>query len=107
MKIKSGALVFVLGCALFIAPSLFANENEQTVLIKVEGLYCPFCAYGIEKHIKKLNGFKKVQVNIKEGTTEITFLPGTKISRSAIGEAVEDAGFDMDGIEWIQGGENK
>ena len=84
--------------------TLFAQEDFQKIIIKVEGLYCPFCAYGLEKHLKALDGFKAVQINIKEGTAEVEFQPGTQISKKAILQAVEDAGFDLDGIEWITAG---
>ena len=32
----------------------------ELVTIKVEGLACPFCAYGIEKHLKKLDAVASV-----------------------------------------------
>mgnify|MGYP005641897507 FL=1 len=82
---------------------LWAKEEAQKVLIKVEGLYCPFCSYGLEKQVKKLEGFKNVQINIKEGTAEIEFKPGVRISEKAILTAVEDAGFDLAEVDWLSG----
>jgi copper chaperone CopZ len=92
---------------LFSGAQLSAKETAQKILIKVEGLYCPFCSYGLEKQVKKLEGFKNVQINIKEGTAEIEFTPDAKISEKAILTAVEDAGFDLDGVEWIAGQKKK
>jgi copper chaperone CopZ len=88
---------------LFSGAELSAKETVQKIIIKVEGLYCPFCSYGLEKQVKKLEGFKNVQINIKEGTAEIEFIPDAIISEKAILTAVEDAGFDLEGVEWISG----
>ena len=92
---------------LFSGAELLAKEATQKVIIKVEGLYCPFCSYGIEKQLKKIEGVKSVQINIKEGTAEIEFKPGVKISEKSILTAVEDAGFDLEGVEWLTGQEKK
>jgi copper chaperone CopZ len=80
-----------------------ANEGGQKVLIKVAGLYCPFCSYGLEKQVKKIDGVKAIKINIKKGTAEITYKPGAKVSEKAILVAVEDAGFDLDSVEWLSG----
>jgi copper chaperone CopZ len=90
---------------LFSGAELLAKEETQKVIIKVEGLYCPFCSYGLEKQVKKIKGFKSVQINLKEGTAEIEFK--TKIPEQAILTAVKDAGFDLDGVTWLTGQEKK
>ena len=78
---------------------LYAESSTQKILIKVEGLYCPFCAYGLEKQLKKLKGFKKVEVNLKHGTAELFVQPGVTVTDAAIQKAVEDAGFDFATID--------
>jgi copper chaperone CopZ len=78
---------------------LYAQGDTQKILIKVEGLYCPFCAYGLEKQLKKLNGFEKVEVNLKHGIAELHIKPDVTVTDSAIQTAVEDAGFDSASIE--------
>jgi copper chaperone CopZ len=90
-------LIFVSGSV------LLAKDETQKAIIKVEGLYCPFCSYGLEKQVKKIEGFESVQINIKEGTAEIEFKPGVEISEKDILTAVEDAGFDLDGVKWLTG----
>ncbi len=94
-------LCFVL--TLVSGAELSAKDATQKVMIKVEGLYCPFCSYGLEKQVKKIEGFKSVQINIKEGTAEIEFKPGVEVSEKDILTAVEDAGFDLDGVKWLAG----
>ncbi|MBT5472423.1 MAG: heavy-metal-associated domain-containing protein [Nitrospina sp.] len=99
-------LIVALLCLLLIyfsGADVSAKDATQKVMIKVEGLYCPFCSYGLEKQVKKIEGFKSVQINIKEGTAEIEFKSGVEISEKAILTAVEDAGFDLDGVKWLTG----
>ena len=56
MKSKGKIFIFsLLLVLLFSFPFLsYAEKATQKITIKVEGLYCPFCAYGIEKQFKKL-----------------------------------------------------
>jgi copper chaperone CopZ len=86
---------------------LFAESGSQKIKIKVEGLYCPFCAYGLEKQLKKLNGFKKMEVNLKHGIAELHIRPGVTVTDAAIQTAVEDAGFDSASIERMPKGDKQ
>jgi copper chaperone CopZ len=97
------AALFCLVLIFVSSSELLAKDETQKAIIKVEGLYCPFCSYGLEKQVKKIDGFKSVQINVKEGTAEIEFMPGVEISEKDILTAVEDAGFDLDGVKWLTG----
>ena len=101
MKVKFAVILISLTILFGLSSATLAVENEERIVIQVAGLYCPFCAYGLEKHIKKIKGFKSIKMNIKEGTAEINFKSGTRVSKAAILEAVENAGFDLDDITWI------
>ena len=92
-------LLLIMVFLLSSASSLYAEKATQKISIKVEGLYCPFCAYGLEKQLKKLKGFKKVEVNLKHGIAELHVKPGVKVTDAAIQKAVEDAGFDSASIQ--------
>ena len=105
-KIYKVALI-CFALVLFSGVNISAKDKTQKIRIKVEGLYCPFCSYGLEKQVKKLQGFKSVQINLKEGTAELEFMPGIKVSEKDILTAVEDAGFDLDGVEWLSGQKKK
>jgi mercuric ion binding protein len=104
MKYKRRILGSFLILIFFLSPvlPLHAESNYQKISIKVEGLYCPFCAYGLEKQLKKLKGFKKVEVNLKHGVAELHIKPGVNVTDAAIQKAVEDAGFDSASIKRIE-----
>lgn len=106
-KRKIVSLFLILFFLLSSAFPLYAQGDTQKILIKVEGLYCPFCAYGLEKQLKKLNGFKKVEVNLKHGVAELYIKSGVTVTDAAIQTAVEDAGFDSATIERKKNGDNK
>jgi len=95
-------LFLILGFLLSSAFPLYAESATQKIVIKVEGLYCPFCAYGLEKNLKKLKGFKKVEVNLKHGVAELHIKTGVRVTDTAIQKAVEDAGFDSASIKRIE-----
>ncbi len=96
LKPFTAVLFFVL---LFHGLPVWANKTVDVITIKVEGLYCPFCAYGLEKQLKKLDGYQKVEVNLKHGVAELYVDSSAAISDTSIRKAVEDAGFDSASIE--------
>ncbi len=68
------------------------------VEIRVDGLACPFCAFGIEKNLKKITGVASVQSNIKDGKAIVELKPGTAPDPAAFAKAVNRAGFTPKGM---------
>lgn len=77
----------------FIMANIIAAEETEKISIRVDGLSCPFCAYGLEKNLKKLEGVEKVDIKVNQGLAEITLKPGKKLEEKALREAVKKAGF--------------
>ncbi len=71
------------------------------ILVRVSGMACPFCAYGIEKHLKALPGVKSARVNLGEGTAVLVLEPGRRVSDEEIRRAVQKAGFKASEIKGI------
>jgi mercuric ion binding protein len=93
-------LLFMVG-VLLIAPLTPANAQEtstQSATIQVDGLSCPFCAYGLEKHLKKIDGVKGVEINMKTGKATVALKPGAQVNDATLTEAVKKAGFTARGI---------
>jgi len=79
--------------------SVSAQESSaQSATIRVDGLSCPFCAYGLEKHLKKLKGVEGVEINMKSGKATVALKPGAQVDNAALTEAVKKAGFTARGI---------
>ena len=63
--------------------------------IRVDGLACPFCAYGVEKKLMAVPGVKSLGISINKGIVTVTMRKGATLSRSAANRAVKNAGFTM------------
>ena len=63
--------------------------------IGVDGLACPFCAYGIEKQLTAIPGVKSAKASVKSGTVTVTMKDGASLSRGRAAQAVRDAGFSL------------
>lgn len=80
-----------------------AAGGKQAV-VTVQGMQCPFCAYGIQKQLKKLPGATKVDVELAKNQAIVTFAPDAKVSDADIQQAIRKAGFTPGKIEWKSGG---
>jgi len=99
----TGIGVFVaLTVVLSAGPALCQEGLVYT--LQVDGLACPFCAYGIEKQVQAIEGVAAVETEIKTGTVTITMVAGATLTEAAARKAVEDAGFTFRGLSPPQGG---
>lgn len=71
--------------------TLFAQSD--TVTVRVDGLSCPFCAYGLEKKLNEIDGVDSINIDIEKGSVTLTVGKGTNISEEKIKSKVKDAGF--------------
>jgi len=76
---------------LFIAMT-GAGDRPQ-VSVRVDGLSCPFCAFGLEKKLKSIDGVTGLEINVNEGVALLTFDDVSSIDRNVIRAHVKQAGF--------------
>lgn len=91
---------YLLIIVLFVL-ALPAWSVDREYRLRVDGLACPYCAYGVEKKIKALKGVDKGSVDIRINEGLVIFEADTD---AALGEAelkrlVNDAGFTLRGLE--------
>lgn len=89
-------LFFVL---LMVVSTVSGQDREPAYTVGVDGLACPFCAYGIEKQLQKLDGVEHVETNIKLGQVRVQMLNGKTLERIQVEEAIEKAGFSLRSFE--------
>lgn len=92
--------LLVLG--LLAAPA-WAGSGAKVYNVGVDGLGCPFCAYGIEKELGSVEGVDKVDVEIKRGVVIVTMAEGATLDENTAQRAVENAGFDLRSFEPVSG----
>ncbi len=68
---------------------------DSTYSLGVDGLACPFCAYGIEKKLSAIDGVEKMEVDIRSGQVIVTMTEGASLSEGRARQAVNDAGFTL------------
>jgi len=83
--------------AAFVLPAAAAEGGRYR--LQVNGLSCPFCAYGIEKKLGAMEGVQKVEVQLDEGAVIVHTRAGTELTEEAARKAVEAAGFGLQGFE--------
>ncbi len=86
-----------------LAAPASAGPEAKVYNVGVDGLGCPFCAYGIEKHLGQIAGVQKVDVDIKRGVVIVTMAAGTTLDENTAQRAVENAGFDLRSFEPVSG----
>ena len=93
--------ILVLLLAIWVGTAALAAT--QSYRLKVDGLACPFCAYGIEKKLSALNGVERLETNINDGTVIVVMKDGAKLDEAAVKQAVKDAGFTLKKFEPVSG----
>ncbi len=61
----------------------------------VDGVACPFCVYGIEKQLSKLEGIERIVTDIQKGLMILIMEDGSTLSEAAISGAVTKACFSL------------
>jgi len=72
--------------------SIAQNKMDQFE-IQVDGLGCPFCAYGLEKKFKEFKGIKKVTIKIETGDFSFQYPSEKPLSVREVEEQVKKAGY--------------
>ena len=98
---KKAILGALLGIALAFMP-LAVTSAQEAYSLTVDGLACPFCAYGIEKQLTALEGVESVEVDIDEGRVVVTMAEGAEIDEADFQQAVDDAGFTLRKVEQLR-----
>ena len=95
-------LRFLLMAGLLLAAPIASVPAQEadgpSATIQVDGLSCPFCAYGLEKHLKKVTGVEGVDINMKDGKAIVRLKSDAQVDDAELKAAVKKAGFTARGI---------
>lgn len=73
--------------------SIQAQSGMDQFKVQVDGLGCPFCAYGLEKKFKEFKGIKKVKIDIETGDFSFLYPSDKELSLEAVENQVVKAGY--------------
>lgn len=71
--------------------SVATTPNDY--VLQINGLACPFCAFGIEKKFSKQTGVENTNVNLGNGVLIVTVTPETRFTDAQLKQIVSEAGF--------------
>lgn len=89
----------VTGLMLGLMMMAAALAGQPAYKLRVDGLSCPFCAYGIEKKLGAVKGVQRIEVDIVSGTVTVTMAEGATLDEATAKKAVKEAGFSLRGLE--------
>lgn len=72
------------------------NAQSKTMdifTVQVDGLGCPFCAYGLEKKFKEFKGIKKVKIEMETGVMSFEYPSKKRLEIKQVQKQVEKAGY--------------
>jgi len=81
-----------------------SRAEQHAYKIFVDGLACPFCAYGVEKNILGLKEVKTMDIDINGGFIIVVMEDGKTLDEETAKAAVADAGFTLRAFEAPKGG---
>ena len=83
-----------------VAPdSLFPGA---TIMLRVDGMSCPFCAYGLERRLQKVAAIDSVLIRVGDGLVQIRVKDGAELTDETLHEAVRRAGFSLREIRRVE-----
>ena len=95
--------VFTLALAMSLAaPAVSAQEEAagrdaepRQIVVTILGMSCPFCVYGVEQKLKRLDGVTELEVVLETGLATLTLAEDADISNEQLQGTVKDAGFEV------------
>lgn len=87
---------------LSVASAVWAGETYR---LQVDGLACPFCAYGVEKKLTNSEGVESIDIRINEGMVLVTMRDGASFDEARARRIIKDAGFTLKGFEKMARGD--
>ena len=107
-QLFAAALAGLFGLTLAVVPAPAQQEKDpenaaaqrhaRVIQVKILGMSCPFCAYGVEQKLKKLEGVTELEVELKRGIATLTMEEGADVSNEKLRKTVDDAGFEAAAI---------
>lgn len=96
--VAAAAALFLLAGTGFSSDVKGKPERTQYV-VEIKGMSCPFCAYSLEKKLKRIENAAGVSIDLNAGKAVITAKPGKSIDEKVIREIIREAGFDVASIK--------
>ncbi len=91
MKAYKIFIMKVMVLALLVLPQVVLAETT-VYSIRVDGLACPYCAYGIEKKLNEIDGVKFINMDLDTGVVTVESYD-VKLTDPQLKQLFQDSGF--------------
>ena len=91
-SIRNVPIALVAITSLGVTP-ISAQARIIEAVADIDGLTCPFCSFGAEKQLKKVDGVRQVKVDVDQGTATLTAKSDQSLDVEKIPKAIKAAGF--------------
>ncbi len=92
-------LAAVLLALLLVLPPSAGRAEILYSELRINGLVCPFCAFGIEKKLRDVEGVETVTVLLDEGVVQLGLADRNGVTFGDLRDAVSAAGFKLAGLK--------
>lgn len=92
MKYLSIATTVIL-TLLFTTNHVIAQETTDQFEVQVDGLGCPFCAYGLEKKFKEFKQISDVKIEMETGIMTFGYPTEEMLTLTQVEDQVDEAGY--------------
>ncbi len=82
----------LLSILLFGSVSYSVLAETRVYSIRVDGLACPYCAYGIEKKLNEIKGVKFLNMDLDKGIVTVE-TDNVKLEDAQLKQLFQDSGF--------------
>ncbi|MEM1445573.1 MAG: cation transporter [Planctomycetota bacterium] len=83
------------------SPGIVAGHTDKNLaVITAAGMSCPLCAANIDRQLKRIEGFETMRMNLDTGELFVEFDAASRPSTKRLAQAIRDAGFTVDSVQW-------
>lgn len=83
----------LLFCSVFASNTFAQSAGKDLFEVKVDGLGCPFCAYGLEKKFKEFKGIKDIKIEMETGDFSFSLPADQALDLVSVEKQVDAAGY--------------
>lgn len=81
-----------ISAVLFLSLTQIVLATTTVYSIRVDGLACPYCAYGIEKKLNQIDGVKFINMDLEKGLVTVESYD-VKLNDPQLKQLFQDSGF--------------
>ncbi len=75
--------------------ALAADDGGRVIEVTILGMVCPFCSYGVQQKLKRLDGIAELDVDLEKGLATLRLDDEGDLSNEILLQTVKDAGFEV------------